>query len=89
MALNTHNIRFKSEFNYVSHQIDNQTSGVPEERLRANLVLKNDLEGCEKPLTIVIEAQGKLDSLCQMTQGSILMILCSQALNIVLSFNKI
>ncbi len=57
-ALQSYNIRFLAEFNYLYHHLYKKTSDKTERGLRADLLVEIDLEGREKPLTVVIEAQG-------------------------------
>ncbi len=57
-ALTAYNIRFKAEFNYLSHHLYQRTSDTKENGLRADLLVQVDLAGLKKPLTIVIEVQG-------------------------------
>ena len=58
-ALSAYNIRFKAEFNYLRHQLYQRTSGKSECGLRADLLVEVELDNGQKPLIIVIEAQGK------------------------------
>jgi hypothetical protein len=57
-ALQSYNIRFLAEFNYLHHGLYKKSSDTTEYGLRADLLVEIDLEGREKPLTIVIEVQG-------------------------------
>jgi hypothetical protein len=57
-ALSQHNIKFKAEFNYLEHHFYEKAPGSKEMGPRADLVVEIQMEGREKPQTIVIEAQG-------------------------------
>jgi hypothetical protein len=57
-TLASHNIRFKTEFNYFDHHLYQKAPNTTERGLRADLFIEVDIEGREKSLIIVIEAEG-------------------------------